>query len=214
MIELVLNKKKIQVKRLSDLTVREFNTIMAKDEAVTFPEYLSYFCETDKDNLMAAEYVGKSLTSAHAQIFNVEVWEVIKDKKHTIDFDGSIRSMSDVSIDTFGKNYMIDLKRKTLGEVMNQYEFSVYVLACGLSSDPNGADVGEIYSGLMDMKWTNVLPQAFFLNKNIQRGRLKKIVFYLNYTLPLRRISLRIIFYLRKLRKLERNYLPLNSAEG
>ena len=207
MVDLTINKERVSVKRLSELSFKELNEIILEGEALTFPEYLSFFCKIDKDELLNAEYKGKSLTSVYAQIFNVNIEKVVKDNKETIRFRDKVYLMRDLSVNTFGKNYMIDLKRKQMqAETINRYEFSLYVLACGLSQDRTGEDIPQIYKELKESNWMEVLPQGFFLNKSIAPSRIKRAVLSLNYTLRLRWINLTIIFYLRKLRKLERNY--------
>jgi hypothetical protein len=168
MIAIKINGKEHLVKALSELTFSEFNTMIAEREMLDLPSYLSMFCGISEEELNASEYSGISLTSLYQQIFNVDIAAVVKDEKETISYGGKIRAMSDVSINTFGKSYLAELKRQLLSEgKINNYEYNLYILACGLSVSPGGDDVDYLYEELKGLNWMKVIPQSFFL---LRRG--------------------------------------------
>ena len=179
------------------------------------PNYLSLFCEIDRDVLMTSDYNGISLPSLYQQIFNINIEEVVKDKKSTVSYNGKVYSMDDVNINTFGKSYLADLKRQLLSDgQINEKQYCLYLLACGLSEIPSGEDVDDIYQDLQSQNWMKVIPQSFFLRRLGEKSRIKRVLILIGYMYPLKMTTLKILFYLRRLVKLEKRGLPLIYAKG
>ena len=200
-----IDNREFQIKRLSELSFFEFNEIILKAKAVDLPDYLSVQCNIPVKDLMESELRGISLPSLYAQLFDVNIDDIISDKKKTIEFRDSIRSMSSVSINSFGKSYSFELRSQKVNEDNGSiYELSLHALAIALSDDPEAGDSGEIYKELCSMNWMKVLPQAFFLFKLTKTSRIKRLLLSMTYIGGLRVIRSTMEFCLKRLRELEK----------
>ena len=57
MIPIKINGKKYEIKSLSELSFSEFNKVIVDNELIDLPNYLSLFCEIDRDVLMTSDYM-------------------------------------------------------------------------------------------------------------------------------------------------------------
>lgn len=215
MIEIKIDGKKHLIKRLSDLTFREFNDIIIKGEAYDLTKYLAYFCDLPIEKMLTSSIKCKSITSLYAQLFNVEIDKVITDEKKTVEFRNEVRAMSDISVDTYGKSYIYEMASITNTEgLINRYELSMKGLAIGLSKKGDASDFDEIYDELIHCNWMRVLPQAFFLTKHIGNSRIKRRLSSMSYILELKMIRLRMAFYLKRLKKWEKKFSMNNYVNA
>ncbi len=205
MITIKINGEKQEVKRLSDLTFFEFNEVIIKKQFIELPQYLASQCNISVKQMLESEVTGISLPSLYATLFNVNIDEVVKDKKETILFRGEHRAMSSVSINSFGKSYNYELRRQVIEDAGgNAYELSIHGLSIALSDSPEASDAKEIYKDLCGMNWMKVLPQAFFLVNRTKLSRIKKLLFSMIYIGELKMIRLKMAYYLKGLRKSEK----------
>jgi hypothetical protein len=168
---LKLNGKKHEIKPLSELTAREFIKIIGVSEVNNIQEYISLFTKLSVKELMEAKIRAASLPSLHQMIFDVDVEAVLKNKKKTIYFNNQYLSCESLDLDTFGKLYFYDLYLgKFKAKAITYYHLSLYTLAIALSTNLDD-EINKNYEALMDNKWIEVLPQAFFLQKRFNKKR-------------------------------------------
>lgn len=205
MEKIKINGKAKYIPSISELTFRQFNDIIVKGNALELKEYLSLFLDLPVEQIMKSTIICASIPALHQKIYNLNIEEVLKDTKSTIEYNGEIYTMSELEIDTFGKAYMFELMRLKQEEgKINQYELCLYAMALSLSKHPKYDDVDEIFKSLYDHKWTSVISQSFFLAKRINKKRIQRLLLSTTCIWELRAIRLKMAYYQKKLKKLER----------
>ena len=216
MIKIKINKKTVYIKTVSELSFEEFNAIIAESESISLPAYLAYFSEMDEKTLLSSEFKGNSLTSLYQKIFNIDVKSTVLDKsRKTFTYKDKVYLLDDLRINTFGKAYSCEVAREAFRSGrFNNYEYCLYVLACGLSKDLRGDDIDDIFQDLVKSKWIHVLPAGFFLSKHIKQKRIERLLLSQGFIYQLKLISSKTRHYLNRLKKLEKKHLRLTSAEN
>lgn len=194
-----LNGVKHYIPQLSELSFREFDRVIIQEEVTELKQYIALFADTSLEDLMKSELTGANLPSLHNHIFNLDVEQVIKDKKETVLINGETRSMSSLSHSTFGTNYNFDLylgsyKRKKI----TFYSLCLYALAISVSGN-DMEEIGKTYEELSKQKWTKVLPQGFFLAKKFSTSKVSLIRLWATCTLQSKGIKWKMKISRKKL---------------
>ena len=163
MEKLTINGKKEYVKKVSELTFKEFNEVMVKREVVDLKEYIAAFTGLKVGELMNARLKSRGLPEVHASLFDTNIEEVLRDKKETVTFRDKVYSVDSLELDTFGKHYLFELKAAMVesGDI-NQYDLCLWALSLALSKEEGYGDAEKILEELQGYDWRKVLPQAFF----------------------------------------------------
>jgi hypothetical protein len=175
---ITINKKAYEIKAISELTFEEFNKIVVLGSATDLKEYLALFCDIPLEELLASELKGASIPALHKMIFNVDIESVLKDKKHSLQWNDKTLLMSDISMKTLGNSYMFEIYRQAYeAKKINQYELCIYALAIALTNTQDMSVINKACARLKQSNWMKVLPQGFFLVKNssLRRINLMKI---------------------------------------
>ena len=196
-----LNNVDHAIKPLSKLTFEEFNKIIGDGKATSLPEYLSLFCDIPIADLFAAKITGFNIPTAQKLIFDLDIEEVIKDKKETVKHKDHVISMEALKFKTFGQSYMFEMIRQ---KKPNDFELSVHALAISLSTSLDPEDIKKTYNQLSQQVWTKVLPQGFFLYKRYLPTMLDSIGLYLRFTLQLKMIRWKLRGSILRYRNQER----------
>jgi hypothetical protein len=196
-----LNNVDHAIKPLSKLTFEEFNKIIGDGKATSLPEYLSLFCDIPIADLFAAKITGFNIPTAQKLIFDLDIEEVIKDKKETVKHKDQVISMEALKFKTFGQSYMFEMIRQ---KKPNDYEMSVHALAISLSTSLDPEDIKKTYNQLSQQVWTKVLPQGFFLYKRYLPTTLASIGLSLRFTLQLKLIRWKLRGSILRYRNQER----------
>lgn len=192
MIEITINKKPYKIKSISELTFAEFNKIFVLAKVTDIREYLSVMTDISIEDLMSSVMTGATLETLYTLIFNVDIEATIKQEKATIKQGGKIHLMTDLSLETFGKAYYHDLYlQKYNAKVLNEYEIFIYSLAIALVENLDNGIEGT-YNELAAMRWTDVLPQGFFLAKRYRRRSMTLTQHWKACILTMRKTNLKI----------------------
>lgn len=179
-----LNGEKHYLPALSELTFAEFDRAIVKEGVTDLKEYIALFTKIPIDELMNAELSGASLPALHASIFNMNIEEVIKDKKATIKVGDKTIAVSSLTHATFGKNYTFDLYHSAYKrETISFYSLCVYALAIAVTDSNDMKEIGEKHEELSKQVWTKVLPQGFFLAKKYSTNKANSIRLWVTCTL-------------------------------
>lgn len=189
---------------ISGLTFNQFNEIIIENEIVDLIGYLALAFDLDKDQILNAKVNSPHPSVLHAMLFDVNINNIIHTNFETVESFGETFLTKDLSIDTFGKSYYFEMRKQ--GK-WNNYELSMYGLALAISKTNDIKNVEKIYNELCAQTWTKVLPQAFFLlnvtdKTSIIRKRLLRC-----FTLGLKKINSKILFYQKKYRTLGKRLL-------
>jgi len=193
------------IPKLSELTFDQFDRIMIQGKVSDLKEYISVFIDMDMDVLMNAKFSGASLPALQVKLFNVNIEDTIKDKKDTVMFKEKIQTVEGLSHNTFGKDYHFDLYNGLYKrEKISFYTLCVYSLAIALSKTMEGKEIEENFQSLSKQKWTEVLPQGFFLAKRFCGGKVNSIRLWVICTLVSKGINLMTKISRKKLAMSER----------
>lgn len=194
-----INNKKYDIKYLSELTFEEFDKIMVDGEVSNLPEYLACFTDISIKDLLDGQVRGTSLPALHQRIFNVDIEDVIKDKKDTLKFKDEIYSVDSLRHDTFGKHYHFELYHSVYSQKkFSFYRLCIYALAVALTDEMDAKKINEAANRLMRRKWVEVLPQGFFFVKKLSRSKRRSISLWAACTILSKKIKWKIK-YSRKL---------------
>lgn len=172
-----INKKPYSLKPVSKMTFDEFNKIIVKGKVTDLTEYLSLYCDIPADELIHSKLQGASIPALHQSIFNVNISQVMKERKDTVKYDDTIYLVRELALETFGQQYMFDMYRQE--KDLNIYELSIYALAIALSESMDTTMIEHYYSKLCAMPWIKILPQGFFLAKKFSGSRMNSLKLYL-----------------------------------
>lgn len=197
-MKVTINNETREVFRISELTFKDFNRIILKNEVTDLPSYLALFFDLPKEQVMDAKFSG-SAAILYASIFDCDIVGEVKTHRETVDVLGKTYSTKDLQIDTFGKSYFFELKRQGNS---NQHELAMYALALALSNSKLDADV--IYDDLCAQNWRNVLPQAFFLHRVMVKNNVLSRASLISSIWALRKIAFQTLYYRTKYRGLEK----------
>lgn len=191
------------IKPLSKLTFDEFNSIMVKGECTDLQSYLSLFIDIPINEFMGSEMKGAAIPALAEYVFDVDPQKVVKDKKETIEINGTHRSVSGINT-VVGQDFLITIVNDRLNsKEINEYEHSLWVLAIGLLEGDDIADINkaeEYYKDLCSQEWVKVLPQAFFLLKRTIKPRINMWRQSIAYILGLKKINIMIRIYKKSLK--------------
>lgn len=180
---------------VSDLTFDQFNSIIFKNKGYTLTKYLPIQLGMTEKELEESNIDCPSIALLHSFIFNVDIEKEIKRKRETVSYKDDIFILRDIGIDTFGKSYLLELKKQTLKDIN---EISIYALALAICNTHDSGEVDVIFRDLKKMNWKSVLPPAFFLLRNIsKKNRINKISL-IGYILALKKITFKTAYCLTK----------------
>lgn len=180
---------------VSQLTFRQFNSIIIKNEVSDLKSYLPLFLGIPKDDFLESKMDCASIPMLHSFVFDVDIERCIKEKRETLTYLGEIYYVKDLDIDTFGKSYLFELKKQ--GD-HDPNELSVYLLSLALCKSNDASDVEIIFEDLKNTNWMDITPQGFFLLKNISKRNLISKRLLAVYIWGLKKINLKTAFSLRK----------------
>lgn len=189
-MRLLLDKKKYDIPPVSSLSFNEFNKMMVKSEVFDLKEYISCFVDMPVKDLMEAEIKSTSLPALYYSLFDTDIKDVIKSVPATFKFNNEIYIVKELTLSTFGKNYVFDLffeRFKT--KKINEYELCLYALSCAISKEYSTSEVQVIYSALEQMNWKVVLPASFFLVKRFLKQKRNFLPLWVIYTTGLNRMK-------------------------
>lgn len=206
-MKLKINGKEFPIFKISEMSFRQFNEIIVKNEVSDIPAYLSIITGMTVEEVMASQVKCSSFPALHAYIFDVDINEAMKLTPNVIEVGGKDYLTKDLSISTFGKSYVLELKAQGKD---NAYVKSVYALAVALCEDSDANKISQIFYDLCEMNWLKVLPTAFFLQKRISKGKLKSKILLKMYIWGLKKINLKTLICQKRYAKLEKK-LRLSS---
>jgi len=179
-MNLIINGNKTKVTPVSKLTGNEFVEIMIKANVTDLKEYIALFAGISINTLMDAKFSTTSLKGLHASIFDINIEKYLKNPPLTLDYEDDIYIVKEMALDTFGKRYMFELHYdKFKIKQIDLYALSVYCLACAISNDYDTGRIQKIYESLMNRKWTEVIPAAFFLTKRSWKGKRNSMLMWM-----------------------------------
>jgi len=171
-MKLIINGKSTDLTPVSKLTGHQFVEIMVKANVTDLKEYIALFANMSMKKLMSANVKTFSLKGLHASIFNIDIEKAIKNPPETLKYGKDIHIVDKMALDTFGKKYMFELYYDEFKlKKMDMYTLSVYCMACAICPEHDTEKIEKIFSELMDKKWTEVIPAAFFLTKRSWKGK-------------------------------------------
>ena len=120
-MKIKVNNKSHEIPPISKLSFETFNKVFVEKEVFDLKGYISLFVDMPVDELMTAELKAAQLPMLHALIFDVDMEKKIKTPPNTLKFKGDIYMIKEMSLATFGQNYIFDLfydkfKRKEINE--------------------------------------------------------------------------------------------------
>lgn len=205
MQKLKLNGTTYKIPTLTDLTFEQFDRVMVEGEVSDLKEYISVFIDMDMKELMNAKLTGASLPALQQTLFNVDIDKAIKDEKAIVKLFDKYYTVSELSHNTFGKNYQFDLYNGLYKrEKISFYKLCVYSLAISLCDSLDHEEIEKNYKDLSNQKWTEVLPQGFFLAKKLSGSKVNSMRLWVICTLISKAINLKMKFSRKKLVALER----------
>lgn len=171
-MRLIINGEKVSVTPVSQLTGHQFVEIMVKADVTDLKEYIALFADMSIGTLMDSKLETTSLEGLHASVFDINIEKAIKNPPNTVGYDGDIHIVNKMALDTFGKRYMFELyyDKFKLKEI-DLYSLSVYCMACAICPAYDTEKIHKTFAELMEMKWTEVIPSAFFLTKRSWKGK-------------------------------------------
>lgn len=210
MIKIKLKGTKYKIPSTSELSFEEFDKVIVGGNITKVPEYLSVYTDMSVTELMNCEISANSVTFIHQIIFDVDIDRELKTELKTIKFKDSVFTLDELKINNFGKHYIFGLYHESYkSKKISFYQLAVYSLAVALSKseEANQKEIQEIYEDLKVMNWREVLPQGFFLLKNILRKKEGSLKTLIHYTKILRRTKIQRESELKRLKRLEKNLL-------
>ncbi len=200
-MKIKVNNKSHEIPPISKLSFETFNKVFVEKEVFDLKGYISLFVDMPVEELMTAELKRAQLPVLHASIFDVDMEKKIKTPPNTLKFKGDIYMIKEMSLATFGQNYIFDLfydkfKRKEI----NEYQLCLYATACSISKEFSTGDVENIYEELSAMPWVKVLPASFFLGRKFSKKKGNLLTQWAIFTLGLKKMKLLSSYRMTKLR--------------
>jgi hypothetical protein len=166
MIELHINKKEVKIPSARELTVKQYIAYFKKWEEKMHPLkeliiYLSVVLKISKNK--TANFKTNNSMQLLKRIGNIEDYTKIKPNEYLLGYKLD-------AISTIGQKLMIEEN----GSSLKDEELMVFILAVAMVKIPNIDKVNEIKDKMMDMKYLDVLPSAFFLLKNFLKNKKKE----------------------------------------
>ena len=167
-----INDKSHFVTPVSGLIAESFIKIFVEKELYDLKQYISLFVDLPLSELMDAKFEGHSVKLIHEKIYDLDIEDVLKNTPKTFTFDNQTYIVDEMSLDTFGKNYLFDLYHDSFKDrKSNIFEIGIYCLACHLSNSYDMTVVDGIAKELLKMHWHKVIPASFFLLKKSLKKR-------------------------------------------
>jgi len=200
-MKIKVNNRSHEIPPISKLSFETFNKVFVEKEVFDLKGYISLFVDMPVGELMTAELKAAQLPLLHASIYDVDIENRIKNYPNTLKFKGTIYMIKEMSLATFGQNYIFDLfydkfKRKEI----NEYQLCLYATACAISKEYSTGEVEEIYEELSSMPWIKVLPASFFLGRKFSKKKANLIMRWVIFTLGLKKIKLLSSYRMTRLR--------------
>ena len=189
-MNLTINGTKTDIPPISKLTFATFNKVFVEKEVFDLKAYISLFVDIPIVELMASEIKAEQLPVLHASLFDIDIEKRTKNPPSTLKFRDDIYMVKEMSLATFGQNYIFDLfYDKFKKKEINEYQLCLYATACAISKEYSTGDVEDIYKELSSMPWVKVLPASFFLGKKLSRKKGSSILRWARFTLGLKRMK-------------------------
>lgn len=202
-MNLTINGTKTDIPPISKLTFETFNRVFVVKEVFDLKAYISLFVDLPVEELMSAELKADQLPVLHASLFDVDIERRIKDYPNTIKFREKIYRIKEMSLPTFGQNYIFDLfYDKFKKKEINEYQLCLYATACAISKEFSTGDIEEIYKELSLMPWLKILPASFFLGKKFSRKKASSLMRWVDFTWGLKRMRLQTSYRMTRLKYL------------
>lgn len=206
-MKIKVNNKSHEIPAMSKLDFETFNKVILKKEIFNLNEYIAIFADMPVEELMDAQIKTFSMPALHNSLFDIDVESTIKTKPKTFCFDENIYLLEQMTLSTFGQNYIFDLYYGKYNEKkINFYELCVYALSCYLTRDYSTAEVQKNYDILKLQDWRTMLPVAFFLAQKFLKKKSGFLKLWILYTVELKKIKLlsqyQVIFSRRSIKKL------------
>ncbi len=216
MIKLNIDGEDVKVPAVSELSFKDFDRIVAKAGCGDLEGYLSLYCRVPLERFRRSRLKsGDSLRGLHRRVFDLDPVETVKRKKEVLVRRGVPMEMRKVEMNYFYQGSFYDLYQQMheKGEI-TAYELSVRALAIALAPEkcPDMEKVEGTYVELAEMKWKDVLPQAFFLHRNTIGGKWRTLIWSIRYMQGLKRATLPMRIYRAYLGRLERRILCQSYA--
>ncbi len=205
-MKIKVNNKSHEIPPISKLSFETFNKVFVEKEVFDLKGYISLFVDMPVEELMTAELKAAQLPLLHAAIYDVDIEKRIKSYPNTLKFQGDIYMIKEMSLPTFGQNYIFDLfYDKFKSKEINEYQLCLYATACSISKEYSTGDVESIYKELSLMPWIKVLPASFFLGRKFSKKKASSIMRWVIFTLGLKRIKRLSSYRMTKLRYSEKS---------
>ena len=163
MISLKINGEKKQIPAADELTVKQYSEFVKQDKQ----DIISYLSVTLGITYKQAFYSKLNNIGLLKRIGTVKQYDLLKPKKKILLKDGTFYYIPE-EITTIGQRFMIEENAAKLEEE----EYLCFVLAVGLVNDPMNLDsVNNLKEKLMNESYTEILPTAFFLLRNLSNGK-------------------------------------------
>ena len=208
MIKIKLDGTKYEIPSVSELSFKDFEHKVFKDNVMKLPEYLSIFTGFGVEQLMSSEFSGLSVPSLHQMIFDVDIEKELRVGFETITFRGKVYEIKDLLINDFGKHYFFGLHFENYrAKKISFYQLSIYSIAVALSTEKDLKQVQEIYEELIEMNWREILPQGFFLLKKYLKKKEGSIKVWIHFMKILKRIRFQNKSEMKRLKLMEKKSL-------
>lgn len=190
-MKIKVNNKSHEIPAMSKLSFETFNKVIFVNEIFELKEYIAVFADMPIDELMNAEIKTFSMPALHALLFDIDVEKTIKTAPDTFYFDNDTHLLQQMTLSTFGQNYIFDLYYGKYNEYkINFYQLCVYALSCYLTKDYSTSEVQKTYDILKLQDWRIMLPVAFFLARKFLRKKKGFLRLWILYTAELKKIRL------------------------
>lgn len=170
MIHLTINKEKVSIPTMNELTVKQYIELSKKD--INIVSYLSVVLGmTYRESFNCKT---KGIDKLLKRLGKLEDYTKITPEKKVIVNDELI-DILEIEVSTVGQRFMIEESSRNMGNE----ELLCFILAIGMINDPEADDnpamnfdkITELKDKLMDGPYKKILPNAFFLANRFLIGR-------------------------------------------
>jgi len=180
MIELTINGERKKIPEADKLTTRQYIDILHTDEG-NILNYLSVVLNVKYKSVYDSQI--KGFDKLKRRIGDLKDYRKITPKNVLTFDDGLYYYTKGLEISTVGQRFTIEENAKNL----KNEELIVFILAVALVKDSTDVDIVKaMFDKLMKQKYTEVLPQAFFLASRFLTGKNYEINFFAKLLLQLR----------------------------
>lgn len=185
-IKLNIDGKRVIIPQLSELSVKEFTSIVEKNINLDAISYINAFTGYDISDKKVE--VNVPLDKIESLLLDVDIDFTKLPVPNLITIDEKDFLIKELDDKTFGKRYTYNMYRSQVQQKkISITQLCVFALALMMSESKSVKEINDYYEKLLNMNWTKVLPAGFFLSKKLTKQKasitifLNKLILKLNY---------------------------------